>query len=175
MTRKEERTESAVKKGYEAFANSFNCCQSTLAGLMREFLPDDPCMEGILACAVPLPGGAVRGETCGAYSGALMFFGRLYHQDNTTTPFKVDPRRLKVRGYGPATEFGDRFVEKLGGSRCIEIHPTIVGKAYDLSNSKEMMQFYMGGAKDGCQKVVETGSRLVCDLIMDDDGNIIGR
>lgn len=173
MTRKEERTESAVNKGYVAFANSFNCAQSTLAGLMREFLPDDPDMDALISSAAYLPGGAVRGEACGAYSGGIMFFGRLYGQDNTTTPYKPNPNRARVRGYGPATLYGDRFVEKLGSARCNEIHPTIVGRVYDLADAKEGAQFYLGGAKDGCQKIVETGIRIACDIIMDDDGNII--
>ena len=38
MTRKEKRIERAVRLGREAFENSFNCAQSTMAGLMREFL-----------------------------------------------------------------------------------------------------------------------------------------
>ena len=70
MTRKEERTESAVKKGYEAFKNSFNCAQSTFAGLMREFRPDDPAMDTLMSAIYPFAGGGCRGDTCGGVNGA---------------------------------------------------------------------------------------------------------
>ena len=86
MTRKEERTESAVKKGYEAFKNSFNCAQSTFAGLMREFRPDDPAMDTLMSAIYPFAGGGCRGDTCGGVNGALMFLGVLYYKDDTQSP-----------------------------------------------------------------------------------------
>ncbi len=174
MTRKEERTENAVKKGYESFANSFNCAQSTLAGLMHEFLPDDPCTDALLCAAFPLAGGGCRNDTCGGLNGGLVFMGRLYHKDETKTPFSMDPSARAVRGFGAATELADRFEEKMGSTQCGHIHSGIMGKEYDLADPKSVAKFYMDGAKDDCQAVVETGIRLVCDLIMDDEGNVIG-
>ena len=65
MTRREERIESAVKKGLEAARNSFNCAQGTLAGLMREFLPDDPASETLISAAYPFASGGCRGRENG--------------------------------------------------------------------------------------------------------------
>lgn len=79
MTKREERIESAVKKGYEAFKNSFSCAQSTLAGLMREFMPDDPYMDALIRAAYPLASGGSHGDTCGGVNGALLFLGHLYY------------------------------------------------------------------------------------------------
>ena len=40
MSVKEERTARAVEYGRDFYGKSFNCAQSTLAGLMEEFFPD---------------------------------------------------------------------------------------------------------------------------------------
>lgn len=66
MTKREERIESAVKKGYEAFKNSFSCAQSTLAGLMREFMPDDPYMDALIRRRILLPAAAATATPAAA-------------------------------------------------------------------------------------------------------------
>lgn len=175
MTRKEERTESAVKKGYEAFKNSFNCAQSTFAGLMREFRPDDPAMDTLMSAIYPFAAGGGRGDTCGGVNGALMFLGVLYYKDDTQTPYgfcKQPAISKPVRGYGIATEYVDRYVAKWGSVMCREVHPQLMGRQYDLADPVDGGKFYMDGAGDKCQEVVEFAIRTVCDMILDDDGNV---
>ena len=174
MSKKEERTNSAVKKGYEAFDNSFNCAQSSLAGLMREFLPEDPSMDALLSAALPMPGVGSRGETCGTVQGSLMFLGRLYHKDMTKKKVPMQAPPEGVRGMGIPTEVADKFAEKMGSTQCNVVHTKVMGKQYDLLDSKEVMKFYVDGASYKCQEVVETAIRIVCDLIMDENGEIIG-
>ncbi len=175
MTRKEERTESAVKKGYEAFEDSFNCAQSTFAGLMREFRPDDPATDELMRASYPFASGACRGDTCGGVNGALMFLGLLYYEDDTQTPYGARRRPAisePVRGYGIATDYVDRYVARWGSVMCRDVHPQIMGKQYDLIDSVEGRKFYTDGASYKCQEVVEFAIRTVCNMILDDDGNV---
>ena len=79
---------------------------------------------------------------------------------------------LPVRGYGIATEYVDRYVAKWGSVMCREVHPQLMGRQYDLADPVDGGKFYMDGAGDKCQEVVEFAIRTVCDMILDDDGNV---
>lgn len=175
MTKREERIESAVKKGYEAFKNSFSCAQSTLAGLMREFMPDDPYMDALIRAAYPLASGGSHGDTCGGVNGALLFLGHLYYKDDTLTPYGPITQPTfseNSHGYGIATEYADKFEAKWGSVLCRKIHPQLMGKEYDLTDPVDGGKFYMDGAGEKCQQVVEFAIRTVCDMILDEDGNV---
>jgi hypothetical protein len=160
--------------GYEAFANSFNCCQSTLAGLMREFLPDDPALEVLVASAGPLASGANRGHTCGVVNGGLLFIGRLYYKDMTTTYRELKAPPAGKRGQGVATEYTFLIEERLGSVFCRHIQQKTVGKYYDLLDFNNVVAFCEAGARERCQDTVEAGIRAVCELVLDEEGNIKG-
>lgn len=175
MTRREERIEGAVKKGLEAARNSFNCAQGTLAGLMREFLPDDPALETLISAAYPFASGGCRGDTCGCVSGALIFLGYLYYKDDTKTPFgmlKQPAVTEPSRGYGIATDYVDRFQARWGDVLCRKVHPQIVGREFDLADHDDAMRFFMAGGNEKCGAVIGYAIRTVCDMILDEDGNI---
>jgi len=175
MTRKEERIERAVKMGREAFENSFNCAQSTLAGLMREFLPEDPALEALVTSVGPLASGANRGHTCGVVNGGLVFIGRLYYKDMTKTYRELKAPPAGKRGQGVATEYTFLIEERLGSVFCRHIQKKTMGTYYDLLDFNNVLAFCENGGRVRCQDTVETGIRAVCELILDDEGTIKGQ
>lgn len=171
-TLKEERTERAVKYGYKAFENSFNCGQSSLAGLLAEFMPENEGKDEVLKAGSIMFGVGNRGETCGAVQGSMMFLGLLYGQDGTTkllnpSEFTKIHKRVSV-----GTNFANTFANKWGSTQCKNVHGQIMGKYYNFQNLQELAAFYKDGADKKCQTVVESAIRMVCDLILDENGEI---
>lgn len=175
MTKKEERTERAVKFGYTAFENSFNCGQSSLAGLLNEFMPDNPHKDELVKSASLVYGVGGRGETCGAVQGSMLFLGILYGEDTTTTSLVPTEAMKFMKKVSIISDFANAFKEKMGSTQCNEVHTGVMGKQYDMQRFQDLMAFYNDGADKKCQIVVETGIRIVCDLIMDDNGEIKSR
>ena len=60
MSVKEERTARAVEYGRDFYGKSFNCAQSTLAGLMEEFFPDAPEKSTVIRVADQFHGGGMK-------------------------------------------------------------------------------------------------------------------
>lgn len=123
-----------------------------------------------------MPGLGTRGETCGTVSGGIMFLGVLYGRDGTTKPpLSYEENRKFVEKMAIATEYGDRYMEEKKSTLCRDIHTDIMGKQYEFREFDKLMEFYNAGANTKCQEVVEFAIRLVCDLILDENGNIINR
>jgi hypothetical protein len=123
-----------------------------------------------------MPGLGTRGETCGTVSGGIMFLGVLYGRDNVTEPrLSYAENKKFVEKMSIATEYGDKYMELKGSTWCKDIHAGVMGKEYEFREFDKLMEFYNAGADKKCQEVVETAIRLVCDLILDVDGNIISR
>lgn len=171
MSMKEERIENAVRYGYEAFENSFNCGQSCLVGLMSEFLPDKEREDSVKAASL-LYGVGGRGETCGSCQGSMMFLGILYGKDMTTEPLDPANAMKFINKVSIITDFANAFEEHWGSTQCNNIHGQIMGKHYNMEKFQDLMAFYNDGANEKCQEVVESAIRIVCDLIMDENGEI---
>jgi hypothetical protein len=71
----------------------------------------------------------------------------------------------------------DRFEALMGGTRCADVHSSekLMGKEYDFMSFPQVLKFFSEGGSTKCADVVEAGIKLVCDFIMDDEGNIIER
>ena len=177
MSVKEERTARAVEYGRDFYGKSFNCAQSTLAGLMEEFFPDAPEKSTVIRVADQFHGGGMKNSYCGGLNGGIMLLDYLYGVDLTTgmPPAKVIGvfKRMNKITQGHA----DRFDKLMGGKLCEDVHKNekLMGKVYDFMDFGEVMKFFGEGGDWKCKDVVESGIRLVCDFIMDDDGNIIDR
>lgn len=175
MSVKEERTERAVKFGRDFYGKSFNCAQSTLAGLMEEFFPDHPEKSTVIKVGNQFHGGGIKNSFCGGLNGGLMFLDFLYGVDLTVgmPPAKVIATFKRMNNI--TQKHAERFAEKMGGTKCTDVHSNekLMGKEYDFMDFGEVMKFFGEGGDYKCKDVVESGIRLVCDFIMDDDGNII--
>ena len=139
-------------------------------------MPENPCNEELIKACSAMPGVGTRGETCGTVSGGIMFLGVLYGRDGTTKPpLSYAETKKFVEKMSIATEYGDKYKELKGSTMCRDIHKGVMGKEYEFREFDKLMKFYNEGANTKCQEVVEFAIRLVCDLILDENGNIINR
>lgn len=176
MTVKEERTERAAQYGRDAYGYSFNCAESTLKGLLKEFMPDDPMVPTLVKMAATFHGAAFKGAHCGGLNGGLMFMNYLYGSDLTNGDVEMEgllAASAKTIAY--SDPYADRFTEELGGVLCTDVHKSekLMKRPYDFWNPDDFNSFFPDGGAWVCKDVVETAIRIVCDMILDDDGNII--
>ena len=131
-TLREQKIESAVKKGYEYFEKTFNWAQSTLAGLLREFLPENPCDEELIKACSAMPGLGTRGKTCGTVSGASCFW--VYSMGGTVQQshrYHTKTGNLSKKWLQP--EYGDRYMERK--VRYADTYTQILWKTIWVQNS----------------------------------------
>ena len=74
----EDRLNELARKATEALPRHGNCAQAPFSILQEEFGLDH---VTILKALGPLPGIALRGETCGAVIGCLMAIGLVFGSD----------------------------------------------------------------------------------------------
>lgn len=163
-----QRIERAAKSASSQVEPTMNCAQSTLAGLIDEFLPDYPHREEAMKMASLMQGVANRGETCGAVQGAVMFFGLLYGRDLSQGP-KLNPKEFMEYNTSTAiaTLFAERFKSEYKSTLCRDIHTDVMGKTYDFLNPKDGMQFFMDGALQKCQVIPEAAARMAAEMILE--------
>lgn len=101
------------KKAISAFDNGFNCAQSVLLAYYDEIDLDK---DQALMLSLGFGGGMGRlQETCGAVTGAFMFFGAYNCRKYT------DAAERKERTYEMIQKFNMRFIELNGSTLCREL------------------------------------------------------
>lgn len=105
-----------------------------------------------------------RDGACGALVGASMaisyIFGRK-HKDfkKIFKPFK---------SYKLVKELHDQYVEKYGVCRCEDVQIALMGRSYNLWDTKEMAEAFSPGAlPDHCPELVGTVAKLATKIILD--------
>lgn len=168
-----QRIEKAAKGAASQVESTMNCAQSTLAGLIDEFLPDYPHREEAMKMASLMQGVANRGETCGAVQGAVMFFGLMYGRDLSEGP-KLNPKEFMEYNTATAiaTMFAERFKAEYKSTLCRDIHTDVMGRTYDFLNPKEGMQFFMDGALQKCQVIPEAAARMAAEMFLEQENNL---
>ena len=135
-----------------------NCAQSVLVALKEEF----PAVDSIpLNALTAMSGIALRGETCGAVSGALLAVGVL-STDERSEFLEALPVTLPV-----AAKFCNAFEKEFGSLICRDIHKSIFGKTYNLSDSVQQQEFLEAGGLTKCRAPVETASRIVAEIFLE--------
>ena len=101
-----------------------------------------------------LAGGvALKGETCGALTGAIMAIGSLVGRERLE-----DLEQLRS-SMEPASRVYTLFNEKIGHTLCAEIHKIRYGKAYRLFVPEEMEAFQNAGGHSRKGKEGDVGSK----------------
>ncbi len=134
------------------FEDGFNCCQVVLSVFNDELDLD---RELALKLATGFGGGSRNGELCGAVAGALMVLGM---KDGH---YIKDDNDRKIRSYGLAKEFTDRFREVYGDIVC----KNLLG--YDLSKPDEYKILAENGLfKTECPKYICTAVDILERMIV---------
>ena len=152
----EERTDPIAARIRDLLMESGNCAQTAFAVLQESFA-----MEGdqILRALTPLPGLALRGETCGAVTGCLMALGLEFGRDDLTD------WRGYIGSLPPARRFLKRFEEEIGHKDCAQILEVKLGRSYDLADRTEAREYASSGGPQACVEVVSVAVRITSELI----------
>jgi C_GCAxxG_C_C family probable redox protein len=138
-----------------------NCAQSILYALSEDF----PGVRSVpLHALTAMSGIALRGETCGAVSGALLAIGVLSSREGAEF-LEAMPVTMPR-----AARFCDAFQAELGSLVCRQIHVPLFGRAYDLSDAAQQQEFLEAGGLAMCRRPVETAARIVAELMLEDLG-----
>jgi C_GCAxxG_C_C family probable redox protein len=98
-------------KAVELFDSGFNCAESVLLALSRDF--NEPAEHIIPCIATGFGGGIARtGSTCGALSGAIMTIGLIIG------PRKAEELEKKEEVYDMALKMIENFEKEFGSSLC---------------------------------------------------------
>ena len=127
------------------------CSQQSFWALQQQFGLED---GAILKALAPMPGIALRGETCGAVVGCLAALGLVFGPKHGDT-------------VGPAREFCSRFEEELGSTRCGEILEARLGRRLDLADAEDFRHFTENGGLEHCIRLVRTAVRLAAEIMLD--------
>jgi hypothetical protein len=110
-----------------------------------------------------MSGIGLRGETCGAVSGAMCAI-RILTAPQGGTFLEALPDTLER-----TTKFCDAFEKEFGSLVCRNIHIKVFGRTYDLLDPVQQEQFVETGGLTKCRAPVETASRIVVEIILDEE------
>lgn len=137
---------------------SGHCAQASFAALDEHFALGG---GAVLKALTPLPGIALRGETCGALTGPLLALGLAFGRD------RLDDKAGFTNSLPPAREFCRRFEAEFGSTRCDEILESRLGHPFDLSRQSEFADYRQCGGLESCTAVIRTGARLAATIILE--------
>jgi C_GCAxxG_C_C family probable redox protein len=135
-----------------------NCAQTSFIALQESFDLDD---GGILKALTPLPGIALRGETCGAVIGSLMALGLVYGRDRE----QLDDWSKYIQSLPFARRFCRSFEAEYGSTMCGDIVERQFGRRFNLADPAESMEWLSEGAVEKCGEVITTAVGIAAEII----------
>jgi C_GCAxxG_C_C family probable redox protein len=131
-----------------------SCAITSFAALNKQFsLKADNAIPALM----PFTGGiALKGETCGAVSGALLAMGFMFETSNPGSSIKY------------ASMFLDKFEKKFSSTKCKGVQKNQFGRTYDFLNPEEQKLFVEVSQKSGkCMEVVKKAVLIAADIILE--------
>lgn len=129
----------------------FNCAQSVFAALAEDVGLD---LETALKISTCFGGGMRCGEVCGAVTGALMAIGTKFGSA------KENDMESKMPAYKMEVEFLDKFKEKYGCLRCMDL------LGYDTRDPEQAKKVSeLGLRKTVCQNAIMDAAEIADNLI----------
>lgn len=116
-----------------------------------------------LRALMPFTGGiALRGETCGAVSGAMLAIGYFFESVNQKGK-ETAGSSIKYGGM-----FFERFAKEFDSTRCKEVLKHQFGRSYDFLNPEEQKLFMEASESEGkCLEVVQKAAFIAGDIILE--------
>jgi C_GCAxxG_C_C family probable redox protein len=146
---------------YDILDRSKNCAQTSFAVLQEEFDLDG---ANIIKALTPLPGIALRGETCGAVTGCLMAIGLVCGRD------ALDDWKGYLASLPPSRRFCRRFEEEHGSTACAALLEAKLGRRYDLADRVDAFDYVAAGGKETCGKIITSAVHIAAEVIMKKTG-----
>jgi C_GCAxxG_C_C family probable redox protein len=144
--------QSAVTK----LAETKNCAQATFFALDQHFN-----LGGgeVLKALAPFPGIALRGETCGAVTGAMMALGLVFDADT------VGDEAAVFASYAPARELCQRLENQHGSLRCADLLESHLGRPVDFTSNEDLEFYRISGGYEACAGIVITAVQIAAEII----------
>ncbi|MCP4221597.1 MAG: C_GCAxxG_C_C family protein [bacterium] len=135
-----------------------SCSQATFCALNEQFkLNADDTVRALKSFTGGL---ALKGETCGGVSGALLAIGFIFQPKNQKGNEKAGPS-MKHAGI-----FFERFKKEFGSTICRGVQEHQYGRSYNLGDPEEMKLFKAASKNGKCKDVVKKAVFMVCDIIL---------
>ena len=143
MVNIDKKTELALNTRMEDFLQlGYFCSQASFATL-QELLSIECDAPSFIKALRPLPGIALRLETCGAVSGSLIALGLIH---GTTGQHDTEQSE---RCMALANDFCSRFVTELGSTRCGDIMQRQFGRRFYLHDPGQWQELREAGSPYG--------------------------
>ena len=135
-------------------AETQNCAQATFFALEQHFeLEGGPMLKAL----APFPGIALRGETCGAVTGAMLALGLVFGTDDGSGDLSVT--------YGPARELCQRLEELKGSLQCADLLEQGIGRSIDFTSPFELRDYTASGGPAYCAGIVTAAVQIAAEII----------
>jgi len=153
--------EKAMQLAWDYEQKYGGCSQVVLASIKETV---GQISDEVFQSATGLAGGVARtGNACGALLGGVMalscFWGRSYDDFS-------DPDKRRLRTFSISKKLVDKFQELYSSPNCGKIQEKIMGRSYNLNDSKDFEQFIKdGGHADKCTSVCANTTRWVLEIL----------
>jgi C_GCAxxG_C_C family probable redox protein len=148
-------------KQYEM--KSGGCPQCTLAGIFHAL---DISNDDIFKAATGLADGiGLTGEGhCGALSGGVLAISYLFGRDKEDFGDMLKLLKANVL----SKKLLERFVEKYGTCRCVELQTSFFGRFYNLYDPDELYAAIEAGMLERCSTLVGEVARMTTEIILEE-------
>jgi C_GCAxxG_C_C family probable redox protein len=148
----------------EKLALSGHCAQASFAALDQYYaLGGGPTLKAL----TPLPGIALRGETCGAVLGPLLALGLVFGRE------RLDDQAGFLQALPPSREFCRRFEQEVGSTRCADILESNHGRSFDLARQADFKAYCDCGGLESCSAVIRSGVRIAATIILEHESGSV--
>jgi len=137
-------------------AETKNCAQATFFALDRHF---DLGGSNVLRALAPFPGIALRGETCGAATGAMMALGLAFGTDT------ADDEAAMFAAYAPARELCQRLESRHESLCCADLLEKHLGRSVDFTSAEDLEFYRSSGGYEACAGIVITAVQIAAEII----------
>jgi C_GCAxxG_C_C family probable redox protein len=140
-------------------ALSNHCAQASFAALDEHFALGG---GAVVKALTPMPGIALRGETCGALTGPLLALGLAFGRE------RLDDQAGFRDALPPAREFCRRFEAEFGSTRCDEILSARLGRSFDLARQADFAAYQECGGLESCTAVIRAAARMAATILLEE-------
>jgi len=121
----------------------------------------------IFKAATALAGGGGRAidGSCGAYTGAILFFGSIVGRERND--FK-DEAKVRLQTHNLAKKLHDKFIQEYGSVVCQNVQTKLMGRSYYFIDPDEYKKFLDAGAHDiYCTDVVGKAAKWAAEILLE--------
>jgi len=152
----------AFELGQKFEKRNTGCAQTAIAAIFQalEIWNDD-----VFKAASGLADGlGLTGDgSCGALTGASMVIGFLFGREYKDFGDMYKP----MKSYMLVKKIHDKYIEEYGTCRCHDVQESLVGRAFNLWDPKELKEATESGMMKHCSKLVGNVAKLATEIILD--------